>query len=582
MHFLSPAARAESTSDPVWPAFMGSAAATCRDRRLAWTAAGALLVAFSLSLPFANQPLPAYPAFTPFASTPVLDTALIVLGSLTAILLRARYRQLGEASLLALACGYLFLPILVLAHDSGLAGSGLADSAATGWLWVAWYGLSPAFVAAYALLAPGERGSRRREPSALAERIALVATLGLAAALLLLAREGGLVAPRAPARAAPLLASHALLALAAVTHLLALGTLVERTRLRRRLDLWVAVALLAGLLELALSAVLILDRHRLGFYLGRAYGLIGASVVLAVLSREALERHRAAVGCALRLSGADAALRRANDALEARAAALEAEMRERSALALELGTAHEDERKRFARELHDSIGQLIAGLSFSFKAIEAAGELPARAHAPLAEARRLADALAREVHALAVRLRPTALDDMGLDAALDQLVAEWSARTNIATDYQTVGLASSRFATEVETCVYRVVQEALTNIAKHARATRVGVVVTRPLGGLSVVIEDDGAGFEPAQVPSGRLGLLGMRERAGLVGGTLGVESRPGAGTTLTLRIPAHAALEAPDSSEDMPLSSPPITSAGEIASASEDASPAPGENARL
>lgn len=559
MHDLSQPAPAGRTSETELSVFVGSVVTTHGERKLACGLTAVLLASFALSIPFASRPLSPYPAFAP-----VYDMAVVVVDLITACWLHAQYRERGASSLLALACAYTFTPILMFAHalsfpDAFVAGSAFGGSQTTVWLFVAWHGVFPLYVVGYAALAPrADAPIERKAPSALAQRSALLGTVLLALLAIGVATWCEPFLPELLTRSNYVNRTHGVLALGWLGHLVALGLLLVRTRLRRRLDLWVAVMLLAWLLDLALSAVLVTGRYQFGFYFGRMYGLLGSSVVLAILLRETHELYRAAVDSARRLTSARSELRSANDTLEARvherASALEAEVRERRALTLRLATAHEDERKRFARELHDSIGQLAAGLTFTFKAVERAGDLSPAAHSALSEARRLADALSKEVHDLAVRLRPTALDDMGLDAALDQLVAQWSAGTGVAADYATVGLANRRFATEVETCVYRVVQEALTNAAKYARASRVGVVVTRPAGGLSVVIEDDGAGFDPDAVPCGRLGLLGMRERAGLVGGTLSVESGAGTGTTVTLRIPAPSVLEA--AADDSPPTS--------------------------
>jgi signal transduction histidine kinase len=235
-------------------------------------------------------------------------------------------------------------------------------------------------------------------------------------------------------------------------------------------------------------------------------------------------------------------LRRARDELEAqvaeRTADLQSEIEHRKDLSRRLGTAQEDERRRVSRDLHDTIGQLMAGLSLAFKAVETSGHLPAAAAAKLAEAQQVANALGKEVNALAVRLRPTALDDVELEPALGQLVTEWSARAGIPADFQAVGLGPGRLPADVETAIYRVVQEALTNVARHAGAAQVSVTVTRSTGLVTAVVEDDGAGFDPAEAPDGRLGLLGMRERVALVGGEADVESSPGGGTVVLARIP--------------------------------------------
>lgn len=249
------------------------------------------------------------------------------------------------------------------------------------------------------------------------------------------------------------------------------------------------------------------------------------------------------------LKEAEAALHRANDGLEARVAertaeleraldSLETEMERRRDLARRLATVQEDERQRVSRDLHDNIGQLMAGLSMALKSIENSGDLSATTVARVAEARRVMADLGREVHGLAVRLRPTSLDDIGLEPALSQLIAEWSSRSGVRAECHASGIGPGRLPAEVETTVYRVVQEALTNVAKHAGATAVSVVVTRPDGFVSVVVEDNGAGFDPGAAPKGRLGLLGMRERVELVGGTIEIESSPGAGTTVVAQIP--------------------------------------------
>ncbi|MBN9517185.1 PAS domain-containing protein [bacterium] len=217
--------------------------------------------------------------------------------------------------------------------------------------------------------------------------------------------------------------------------------------------------------------------------------------------------------------------------------ALEAEMGRRRELARRLQTAQEDERRRVARDLHDSAGQLLAGLSLAAKAAQSAST-PTEAAARLDDVLRLADAAGRELHGLAVRLRPTALDDLGLAAALGQLVVEWAGRAGVPAEFQATGLGARRLPDEVETALYRVVQEALTNVAKHAGASAVAVTVGVTGHTATAVVEDDGRGFDPEGAGQGRLGLVGMRERVALVGGTLEVESSPGGGTMVIARVP--------------------------------------------
>jgi signal transduction histidine kinase len=202
-------------------------------------------------------------------------------------------------------------------------------------------------------------------------------------------------------------------------------------------------------------------------------------------------------------------------------------------------TAHEDERRRVSREMHDTFGQLLTALSLSVKAARDVTPLPTLAATRLIEVQHLTDELSRAAHDLAVRLRPTALDDVGLFSALGQYVAQWSARTGVEVDYEAAAVEADRLPVAVETAIYRIVQEALTNVARHAKARRVSVVISRHDDHATVAVEDDGVGFDPAAVAAcGRLGLVGMRERAALAAGTLEVESTPGEGTTVLARFP--------------------------------------------
>jgi signal transduction histidine kinase len=229
--------------------------------------------------------------------------------------------------------------------------------------------------------------------------------------------------------------------------------------------------------------------------------------------------------------------------LERANAALREAMAARTELLRRLVTAQEDERRRISRELHDGLGQELTALILGLKALEHAVPEGAPGRDRLREVERVVNAIGREAHDLAVELRPTALDDLGLVPALSEYVGRWSERTGVAAGFQPLGLEDGRLPPEVETAVYRVVQEALNNVAKHAGAGRVSVMVSRQGGELVAVVEDDGRGFDPGRAGSGgrrSLGLLGMRERVGLVGGALVVESAEGAGTTVQARIPLH------------------------------------------
>jgi len=213
----------------------------------------------------------------------------------------------------------------------------------------------------------------------------------------------------------------------------------------------------------------------------------------------------------------------------------------RTGLLRRLASAQEDERSRIARELHDQLGQYLAALGVGLRLVGEAIPPSSPAAARLAQLREMTEAVGRETHRLAVELRPAALDDNGLWAAVRQYVEDWSARAGVVVDFCPTG-SDARLPGPVETAVYRLVQEALTNVLKHAAAGRVGVILGRAADHLHLTIEDDGRGFDPdAAAAAGRLGLLGMGERVAQFGGHLSVESAPGRGTAVVIRIPLAA-----------------------------------------
>lgn len=154
------------------------------------------------------------------------------------------------------------------------------------------------------------------------------------------------------------------------------------------------------------------------------------------------------------------------------------------------------------------------------------------------------------VHRLAWELRPQVLDDLGLNLALRRLADDWSQTTGVPVDLHTGDdLDTHRLPPEFETTLYRVAQEALTNVARHAKAKRVSVLLERRPGYVSLIVEDDGRGYDAQGVTSapagpGKLGLLGMQERVRLAGGTLAIESSPGAGATVFARLPLEPRAE--------------------------------------
>ena len=200
--------------------------------------------------------------------------------------------------------------------------------------------------------------------------------------------------------------------------------------------------------------------------------------------------------------------------------------------------AQELERRRLARELHDETGQALTSILLRLKALEErTGDEASRAATQ--ELRELVVSTLQDVRRLAVELRPTALDDFGLVAALELLTASFAEQTGISVDFETA-LADERLPEEVETALYRIVQESLTNVVKHARARRVSILLARKEGSVKAVVEDDGRGFDPAEQAGDGFGLVGMSERLALLGGRLEVESDADAGTTIAAEVPVR------------------------------------------
>lgn len=206
-------------------------------------------------------------------------------------------------------------------------------------------------------------------------------------------------------------------------------------------------------------------------------------------------------------------------------------------------SAQEEERKRIARELHDDTGQAITSLMVGLRAASDVCEPATRAR--LDHLREIAAQTLNSVKRLARELRPPLLDDLGLPAALERYLASYRTTFNVNTDLQVAGFsANGRLAPEIELALYRIVQEALTNVAKHAHARNVSIVVERKAHSVIAIIEDDGQGFDVrAVMDAGResqLGLYGMRERAELLGGHLYIESTPGKGTSVFVEVPTN------------------------------------------
>jgi two-component system sensor histidine kinase UhpB len=204
--------------------------------------------------------------------------------------------------------------------------------------------------------------------------------------------------------------------------------------------------------------------------------------------------------------------------------------------------AQEEERRRLARDLHDEVNQALTAILLRLEAL--AQETPPERAPEVVELKRLVNQAMDELLNLARQLRPSALDDHGLVAALETQLKRFSARTGIEARLDTTGDPDT-LADVVQTAIYRVAQEALTNVTRHAGATVVELTVAVKEASTELRVSDDGRGFDPAVLPHANsltpgpgLGLIGMAERARLVGGELDVRSAPGGGTTITLRVP--------------------------------------------
>jgi signal transduction histidine kinase len=213
----------------------------------------------------------------------------------------------------------------------------------------------------------------------------------------------------------------------------------------------------------------------------------------------------------------------------------------REALRRQLLNAQEEERRRIARELHDQMGQNLTVLNLGLKSLhDAAPEKFQDVVLPLQE---LAAQTARDLHRVALELRPSTLDDLGLVKAVRHLADAWSAHSGIEVEVESAQYTPAGISAEVETTLYRIIQEALNNVAKHSGAKRASIILHRAADHAQTIIEDDGCGFDPtkprlAANHDGGLGLSGIEERLSLMGGSLNIESAPKQGTALIVRIP--------------------------------------------
>ncbi|HEX9961898.1 MAG TPA: sensor histidine kinase, partial [Pyrinomonadaceae bacterium] len=206
----------------------------------------------------------------------------------------------------------------------------------------------------------------------------------------------------------------------------------------------------------------------------------------------------------------------------------------------QLVSTQEDERRRIARDIHDHVGQQLTVLRLKLEEVRKACDDSAVCD-ELDKVAEITERLDKEVDFLAWELRPASLDDLGLSASLTNFVSEWSRHTGIKAEFQATGLKRRRLAFEIETNLYRIAQEALNNVYKHAKPKNVSVLLERRGDEVSLIVEDDGVGFNPKDKRNRTkgVGLMGMTERAKICGGTLEIESKRSKGTTIFARVPA-------------------------------------------
>lgn len=546
------------------------------ERRLVLAVVMVSFVCFAALVPFAKTQLAPVWAFVP-----IYQSALAMCDLLTTALFIGQYRILFSRPLLFLAGGYLTSACMAIAHMLSFPGlftpTGLLASGpqTTAWLYMMWHVSFPAAVLGYARSRPIAESVR---PAATWRNALLciagavlaaccmtaLATLGHAwlPPLMNGSREGGVIAW--------------VISFVWLVNVLALIALIAR-RARTVLDLWLIVVLCAWVLDIALSAVLNHARFDMGFYAGRIYGLIASSFVLVALTfdniqlyarvvqalgrerserelvqRRTMELNEAKAQLEARVAARTAALAASNRDLSrevaqrkrAQAALVRSqnELREVAAIG---STAREQEMRRISRELHDELAQTLAMLRIETdrlrESMEAAGA-GGTDERRLVSMHALLDEAVTSTRRIASDLRPLVLDDLGLVAAVQWLVQNFTHRNEVTCEL-TIDPPDLALDEPYATATFRILQESLTNVARHAHASHVDVGVARQHDRVVLTVRDDGVGFDPARPrKSGSFGLAGLRERAYLVDGELSIDSSPGRGTTIEVRIPLQAA----------------------------------------
>ncbi|HKE56387.1 MAG TPA: CheR family methyltransferase [Pyrinomonadaceae bacterium] len=269
-------------------------------------------------------------------------------------------------------------------------------------------------------------------------------------------------------------------------------------------------------------------------------GVVITLVDVSELARSRRELQKAQEELESRVNTRTKELASANEALLTEASERAHVEDSRMMLLSQLVSAQEDERRRFALDLHDQLGQQLTALRIKLESMGPQIKTEPRLESSFVELQNIVKQLDTDVDFLAWQLRPVALDDLGLSAALESYMKQWSQHFGIEGQFHVGEIRSQRFDPMIETNLYRIAQEALNNCAKHSQCSRAEILLEQRDHHAVLIIEDNGVGFNPdnVHVKDGNWGLLGMRERAALLRGTVEIESSQNKGTTIYVRVP--------------------------------------------
>jgi two-component system sensor histidine kinase UhpB len=553
-----------TASTPDLAAFLFTRPADARQVRCTLAVITALLLATVTIVPFAQRALVRLTFFIA-----VYDAVAAVTSLTTAALLAGHFLLQRSVAVLWLLAAFVYAASMAVLHAATFPGLfagyvlGAGDQT-TAWLYFAWYGGTALLMLAYALWS--RRAATPTESTASAARAAPDSVSGEALPIVLTIAAAAALA--ALCGAAATLGHDGLPALlqgdgdlprkywvAAVTLVLLAAPLPALLYWRRPsvLDLWLAVTLTCWLCQVALEAQFNAGRYSLGWYAGRLFGAAAGMLLLTelVLQNSRIQRRLATVLASewrqrqLLIEGEQRLAQSRLAEVEARQQAVfarrrELEMRRLVKVRIE---AREAERRRLARDLHDDLGQSLAAIKIRLEtcAAEFAG-LDSHIADRIEKVSRMLDAAQVSLRQIVVDLRPPLLDELGLVRSLEALVEDFEGAHQIACQL-VVTPPNATLADPYATAVYRIVQESLTNVARHAQAKQVEVELRIGPESIGLRVHDDGQAFNPKAPPRpGAAGLVGMRERIEELGGRFGVDSAQGRGTTVSTTLPTAAA----------------------------------------